>query len=164
MSETKAGQMAPNLQITLLDGSLWSVSEAKGQPILLNFFNSTCPWCQSEMPRLGKVYDHARQQKIEVPMIGVITGQETPEDAVRFALHCGLDMPLAIDSDHAASAAFGVERVPTLILIDAKGAIARVYEGASEQLAGIVEQALFATAHGDTAPALELVGNGCAPE
>ncbi len=164
MSETKAGQMAPDLQLTLLDGSIWTLSEAKGQPILLNFFNSTCPWCQSEMPRLGKVYDHVKQQKFNVPMIGVITSQETPQSAVQFALNCGLDMPLALDDNRSASAIFGIERVPTLVLIDAGGAIARVYEGASEQLSGIVEQALFAAARGDAAPTLELVGNGCAPE
>ena len=164
MSQTKAGQTAPALQLTLLDGSTWTLSEAKGQPLLLNFFNGTCPWCQSEMPRLGKVYDHLKEQKFHVPMIGIIASQETAESAVQFALHCGLDMPLALDGKRAASAAFGIKRVPTLILIDAQGLLSRVYEGASEQLSGIVEQALFAAARGDAAPTLELVGNGCAPE
>jgi peroxiredoxin len=162
MSQDKIGQIAPPLQVNFLNGSPFTV--LAGEPLVISFFSSTCPWCVSEMPRLGKVYDNVKQQGIHVPLVGIVTGDETPESAVQFALNCGLDMPLALDPDGSASAAFGIERVPSVVLIDAKGAISRIYEGASEQLTGIVEQALFAAARGDAAPNFELVGNGCGIE
>src|SRR5207237_4750692 len=39
---------------------------------------------------------------------------------------------------------FGLIRVPTLVLVDAKGMVSCIYEGASEQLAGVVEQTIMA--------------------
>lgn len=160
MPELNIGQPAPTLNLTGLNGDGFDLQSLSGQPVLLNFFKSTCPWCQMEMPRLGKVYAHLKEQGINVPIQGIVVGSDTAESATRFAQNSGLDIPLALDTEKTARVDFGLTRVPTIVLVDAKGSIARVYEGASEQLAGIVEQTVFAAARGDVPPDYEMVGNG----
>jgi hypothetical protein len=59
--------------------------------------------------------------------------------------------------------AYSIERVPTFIVVDADGSVTRIYEGSSEQLAGIVGTDVMAAARGDEMPEYSLVGNGCAP-
>lgn len=160
MSELTMGQPAPNLKLTAPDGSEFDLQALNGQPVLLNFFKSTCPWCQMEMPRLGKVYAHLKEQGINVLVQGIVVGSDTPESAARFAQTSGLEIPLVVDAAKTARKDFGLTRVPTLVLVDAKGMVSRVYEGATEQLSGIVEQTIFAAARGDAPPNYEMVGNG----
>ena len=162
MTEVRTGQSAPEMNLTSLDGSRLHLESFRGKPVLLNFFNSTCPWCQSEMPRLAQVYDRVMQQGIHMPIIGIVVGSETSETAQQFAQHSELHIPIALDNTGTVSADFGITRVPTLVLLDAQGMVARVYEGASEQLTGIVEQAIYAADRGNEAPTFEMVGNGCA--
>jgi hypothetical protein len=53
--------------------------------------------------------------------------------------------------------------VPAVVAINAQGLVERTYEGATEQLPGIVEQTIFALAHSSEPPEYEMIGNGCAP-
>lgn len=159
MAELTIGHRAPDLRITGLDGGEFDL-HSSGQPVLLNFFKSTCPWCQAEMPRLAKVFAHVKEQGFNVAVQGIVVGSDTPESAARFAANANLAIPLAIDSEKTARADFALTRVPTLVLVDANGIISRVYEGSSEQLAGIVEQTIRAAARGDVPPNYEMVGNG----
>jgi peroxiredoxin len=164
MSELVIGHPAPKLKLTTQDGGDFDLQALHGQPVLLNFLKSTCPWCQLEMPRLAKVYAHTKSQGINIPVLGVFVGSDTTESATRFAENCGLEIPLAIDTTKSLREAFAIARVPSLILIDAKGNVSRIYEGATEQLGGIVEQTILAAAHGNPPPNYEMIGNGCSPD
>jgi peroxiredoxin len=80
-----------------------------------------------------------------------------------FARDQQVDFPVLHDSNGETMRAYGIERVPTFIVVDADGTVTRIYEGSSEQLSGIVEQTLMAAARGDELPEYSLIGNGCAP-
>jgi peroxiredoxin len=161
MADIQEGQAAPEFGLSALDGSRINSLSFKGKAVLLNFFKSNCPWCQQEMPRLAHVYERVKEQGLHVPIVGIVVGEDTLESAQTFAQSSGLNIPLAIDSDNKLRQEFGITRVPTLVLLDAQGLVARIYEGASEQLTGIVEQALIAADRGNAAPTFEMVGNGC---
>lgn len=164
MAALTQGRPAPQLNLNAFDGSEINLQDMKGTPVLLNFFKSTCPWCQQEMPRLAKVYARLAEQGLDVNVIGIVVGTDTQSSAEQFAQSYGLKIPLAIDSEKIARTAFGIERVPTMVLVDAKGIVSRVYEGATEQLGGIVEQTIMAAARGDGPPNYDMIGNGCAPD
>jgi peroxiredoxin len=74
-----------------------------------------------------------------------------------------LEFPILHDINGETTRAYAIERVPTFIVVDSDGSITRIYQGSSEQLAGIVEQTLMAAARGDELPEYSLIGNGCAP-
>lgn len=135
--------------------------ETENTPVFLNFFRSDCPWCQSEIPQLAHTYQ--RHKDLNLHFLGIAVGEETQETAEKFAAEKKLDFPVVSDTDGALRAAFAIERVPTIVVIGSNGSIACNFEGATEQLNGIVEQTIFATAHGTTPPEYHMTGNGCAP-
>lgn len=135
--------------------------ERDDQPILLNFFRSDCPWCASEMPQLADVY--RRHEKLDFIVAGIAVGNDSDADATNFANAKNLDFPTLADTSGQLSRAFGISRVPAVVVINAHGLIERTYEGVTEQLAGILEQTIMAVAHDKTPPAYDMIGNGCAP-
>lgn len=131
------------------------------QPVFLNFFRSDCPWCAAEVPQLSEIY--ARRADLPGCVVGVAVGDDTGESAARFAREKQLSFPVVADESGALRAAFGIERVPAVVAINAHGLVERTYQGATEQLPGILEQTLFALAHSSEPPEYDMIGNGCAP-
>ena len=160
MAAIETGTPAPDFSLTDLEGKTIQLSQLRGAPVLLNFYNSTCPWCRTEMPRLADVY--RRQDEVSVHILGVVTADDEAT-AAAFAKDKRLEFPIVLDSAHQACADYAIERVPTVVLVDADGNVARVYEGASEQLAGVVEQTILAAAGHAELPDYHLIGNGCGP-
>lgn len=149
---------APQITAQLLDQL--GLSE-DNKPVLLNFFRSDCPWCAAEMPQLSDVY--ARHGQLGAHIIGVAVGHDTPETAAQFAREKLLSFPVIADQNGDLKTAFAIERVPAIVAINAHGLVERTYEGATEQLPGILEQTLFALAHNSEPPEYDMIGNGCAP-
>lgn len=113
------------------------------------------------LPELDAVYD--RKDDIEMPILGIACGQDTIETVRAFAHENDINIFLGVDSDSSIRQNYAIERVPTVVLIDADGFVLRYYQGATEQLPGIVEQAIMSAANGDEAPDFPLIGNGCQP-
>ncbi len=135
--------------------------ERDSLPVILNFFRSDCPWCASELPQIAEVY--RRHEKLDLVLAGIAAGHDSDDDATNFANAKNLGFPVAADSDGALCRAFGIERVPAFVVINAQGLVERTYEGVTEQLAGILEQTVLAVAHNHTPPTYDMIGNGCAP-
>lgn len=132
-----------------------------GRPVFLNFFRSDCPWCASEIPRLSEIY--ARHTDLHLHILGVAVGEDSSQSATAFAQNKALSFPIVVDNGGALKTAFGIERVPAVVAVNGQGLVERTYEGATEQLTGIVEQTLFALAHSSEPPEYDMIGNGCAP-
>jgi peroxiredoxin len=160
MAKLLVGEQAPDFTLADSQGQTVELARLRGAPVLLNFFKSDCSWCQVEMPKLAEVY--RRLTDLDLHVVGVAVGEEAAQ-AEQFAREKKLDFPVVADAGETG-AAYGLERVPTLVLIDAAGIVAQIYEGSSEQLAGIVEQTMLAAVHGHELPDFSLVGNGCAPD
>lgn len=146
----------------LLDGLLDRAGYANDpRPSCLIFLRSDCPWCASEVPRLSDVF--ARLDRLEIRFIGVACGHDSSVDAARFGSEKKLSFPVVTDEGGALVHAFAIERVPSVVIISASSLVERTFVGVTEQLAGIVEQTLFAVAGDATAPDYSMIGNGCAP-
>lgn len=131
-----------------------------GRPIYLSFFRSDCPWCATEMPRLSDLF--ARHQKLNYHAIAIACGTDSLESATQFAQARQISLPIFADSDGSLKTAFEIERVPSIVMIGAAGLVERTFSGVTEQLSGILEQALYAGADGSSPPAYDMIGNGCA--
>lgn len=128
---------------------------------VLIFLRSDCPWCASEVPRLSDVMTRAAKYALRV--LGVAGGTDSPESAARFASEKALSFPVIADENGQLREAFAIERVPSVVIINGAGLIERTFEGVTEQLSGIVAQALSAVISNATPPQYDMIGNGCAP-
>lgn len=60
------GDPAPDFALPDSNGVKHSMSDFKGKAILLQFWQSHCPYCRNELPRLQKIYDDYHSRGLEV--------------------------------------------------------------------------------------------------
>ena len=66
-----AGEPAPDVTLTLLDGGSLRLADLRGDVVVLNFWASWCAPCRAEMPELQAYWDAARRAGEETTIVGV---------------------------------------------------------------------------------------------
>lgn len=95
-----------------------------GEPLLVNFWFSTCEPCRREFPVLVKADD----QYPGLRFIGVNLN-DSPERAAEFAAEFGAEFETFFDRDGRLTSAMGVATAPVTLLIDAGGVVRRQITG-----------------------------------
>lgn len=121
------GQPAPRLQVTLTDGSLFDTADYVGQPLWVNFMATWCPQCVDELPLMERYQgDYENQMTIFAVDVG-----EDRQTVNQFMRQLDVDLPVGVDENGAAQAAWGTYALPVHVFIDAAGIVqAIVYGGA----------------------------------
>jgi len=116
-----------------------SIAELKGKAILLDFWATWCGPCQAEAPIVDRVASRFRDRLV---VIGVNTS-DGEGLAAPWAKRHGLSYPIAFDDGHAALA-YGVENLPTLVVISKDGKIIGMRTGMTDgaEIERLVNQAL----------------------
>jgi peroxiredoxin len=127
-----AGKLAPDFELPRVDGTgKLKLSDLKGKVVLLNFFAHWCPPCNAEAPRLEKEFWQAYKDK-GVVVVGVsVWATEEPFKATReFVKRHGITYIVLVDPQKSAVAnSYGVEGVPTNVVIDRDGKIRYIQAG-----------------------------------
>ena len=111
-----------------LQGGQWSISEQRGKVVLVNFWATWCAPCRMETPGIVNVARRYAGRGVEV--VG-ITMDDTPQrDVPPFVARFGIPYPILLPSDPLASS---VESLPTSLLVDRNGRVARTYYGAVDE-------------------------------
>lgn len=128
-SGPKTGATAAAIDLPTVEGSAprFSLAEHRGRPVLVEFFASWCSACRRSAPSLVEAWHKSRDQN--VTFVGV-TLDSNLEDARRAKREWGLPYDIAVD-DGQTSKQYAIELLPTLVLIDANGRVARVSTGAA---------------------------------
>jgi len=127
----KVGDMAPNFQVKLTDGSSFKLSEQRGKVVMLQFTASWCGVCREEMPFIEKDIWLPLKDK-DFVLVGM-DFKETPEKVQAFAKQMKITYPLGIDVTGDAYHLYSQKGsgVTRNIIIDRKGKIiklTRLYE------------------------------------
>lgn len=119
------GSEAGDFTLTDLDGNSVTLSDFKGQAVLINFWATWCPPCEDEMPLLEQV---SQQYQGRLVVLGVDYLEE--EDAVRqFGQKNGLNFPLLLDSSGVVADGYYVHNFPMTFFIDPQGFIRAQHMG-----------------------------------
>jgi thiol-disulfide isomerase/thioredoxin len=111
-------QPTPTLALPGFEGPSWSLAEAKGRPVLLNFWASWCEPCRAEMPSLELL---AQRHEADGLLVMAINQRETDASIHRFLQAMPISLPILSDTDGTASRRFGVRIFPTSVLIARDG-------------------------------------------
>lgn len=97
-----------------------SLPDRRGQPVVVNFFASTCAPCVQEMPALEEVH---RALADQVAFVGVAV-RDRPEEALALVESTGVTYALANDPAGEQFAAAGFTFLPATVVLDADGEVA----------------------------------------
>jgi cytochrome c-type biogenesis protein CcmF len=127
------GEQARDFTLGLLDGSSVTLSEMRGEVVLINFWASWCPPCEDEMPALQAIWEEFEAQGVTV--LGVAY-DDTEADAREMITQFGLSYPVGLDAGDRISSDYGITGVPETFLVDQNGQVAYVHIGpvTAEQL------------------------------
>lgn len=117
------GQPAPDFTVEVIDGGTFTLSEARGTPVVLNFWASWCGPCREEIPDISAFAD----ANPDVTVIGVAV-QDTDQASRDFAAEIGASYPLALGTAEVESA-YPILGLPATYIIDEDGNVARIFNG-----------------------------------
>jgi peroxiredoxin len=117
---------ADDFSVRNLNGEKWSLQDQRGKVVLVNFWATWCPPCRIETPALVDLYEKYSEQGFTV---AGITMDDEPEAAVPdFLKKYQIRYPILVPAAQF-SLLNEVEALPTSVLIDRSGRIARKYVG-----------------------------------
>jgi thiol-disulfide isomerase/thioredoxin len=133
------GEPVEDIRFQGIEQSQMTLSQFRGQVVLLNFWATWCVPCKDEMPLLQKYFE-VRQGKMVV--IGV-NSQESEADVKTYMYSNNITFPIALDASGELSRKFIIQGYPTTYFIDASGVIRAEHIGALNEtlLAGYLQAA-----------------------
>jgi thiol-disulfide isomerase/thioredoxin len=125
--QNMVGKQLPTFSLKDTNGRIINNSTIRGKVAVIDFWASWCGPCKQIAPILQRI--HQEMSARGVMVIGANTSDR--EEAARKYLETAKKtFPITLNSDSFASA-LGVEALPTVVLVDKNGRIARVFVGAN---------------------------------
>jgi cytochrome c biogenesis protein CcmG, thiol:disulfide interchange protein DsbE len=122
-----AGGPAPSFTLAALTGQQAALSQYKGQVVMVNFWATWCPVCQSEMPGWQKFYEANRDKGFEMIALSVDDGVE---EVNAFLAKKPYRFPVAWRFDKREDDDFPTVRsTPTTYFVDKRGKVALKHIG-----------------------------------
>jgi len=151
MPALEAGVHAPEIELSQLDGSKFSLKEAlKKGPVVAAFFKVSCPVCQLTFPYLERLFK-AYGKSGKFMLVGI--SEDNAADSRSFNREFGVTFPVLLDpvGKYPASNAYGLTHVPSVFMISPEGEIESSFVGWSKADMEQLNQRLAALAN--TTPA-----------
>jgi len=124
----KAGFLAPDFTLTTLEGEQVTLSDLRGQAVIVNIWASWCQPCRAEMPALQTVYDEYADQGLTLLAVNA-TSQDSVAAAAGFIDELGLDFPVLLDTDGEVGRLYQVSALPSTFFVLPDGTIQEVVIG-----------------------------------
>jgi len=112
-----------DFQVTDLSGEPLSLSQYRGQVVLLDFWATWCPPCIAEMPNVKRTYAKYKNHKFEIIGISLDRSKALLEAYIASE---GLTWRQYWDSSVRISNMYNVRAIPSTFLIDGAGVVRRV--------------------------------------
>jgi thiol-disulfide isomerase/thioredoxin len=115
------GSVAPDFQLTSLDGKELKLSDFRGRAVIVNFWATWCGPCKIEMPWFVELNKKYAPQGLTI--LGVAMDDSGQGEIAKFAKEMGVNYPILIGKEKVGDAYGGVPGLPTTFYIDRNGKI-----------------------------------------
>lgn len=123
---SRVGSPAPDFTVNDSDRTV-TLSQYKGQVVVLNFWATWCPPCIEEMPSLVQMQQQMKAKGITVIAVSIDVDQGAYE---KFLKEHGVNLLTVRDPEQKASALYGTFKWPETYVIDRGGVVRRKFIGA----------------------------------
>ena len=110
------------MQFTAVDGRAVDLADMRGKVVLVDFWGTKCGPCKAELPRVKEAWKKFHGQGLEIIGINCDTDQKELETYLKDQ---NIPWPQYYDghqqTDNKFTAAFGVDGIPHMFLVDKKG-------------------------------------------
>lgn len=129
-SSELVGKPAPDVTLPVAangtPGERVSLAALKGRPVLLDFWASWCGPCAMVAPVVDRV---ARRYKDKGLVVMGVNVDDSPDIVRLYAEKKGLGYPMLLDLHKAASLKYGVDKLPSLVVIGKDGNVKAFLSG-----------------------------------
>lgn len=116
----RVGGPAPDFLLPDRYGRQVSLSQFRGQNVLLVFWASWCPPCRTEMASLQRLHDNPAVLNLKIIAVNV---GETEKQVAFFADRQQLSLPILLDTVNDVQQSYGIFQLPLAVLVDGHGRI-----------------------------------------
>ena len=120
-ADLKVGDMIPDFEVVMDDGSVISDDILKESVSVVMFFHTSCPDCQQVLPEMQKIYDKYASQGVN---IALISREESEMSINAFWEKKCFNMPYSAQNGREVYLKFARERIPRVYVCE-KGGIIR---------------------------------------
>jgi cytochrome c biogenesis protein CcmG, thiol:disulfide interchange protein DsbE len=113
-----------------LDGGQWTLDEHRGKVVLVNYWATWCPPCRAETPALVRLANEYRRRGLEI--VGIALDAEGAEIVRPFVEEYRITYPVLMPPNRA-NLMMAIEALPTTLLYDRQGRVAKRYVGAASE-------------------------------
>lgn len=114
------GELAPDVSLVDMAGRQVALSQFRGQKVLLAFWASWCPPCQTEMSSLQRLHDNPAVRNLKILAVNV---GESKEQIASFVSRQQFSLPIFVDAEGIVQKRYGVNQLPIVFLVDGQGMI-----------------------------------------
>lgn len=125
---SRLDEPAPDWTLKGLDGKAVSLSELRGNVVIIDFWSTWCAPCRKTMPLLDKFYRMNKRENVRVFGINVWERKAGPAEVKAYIESKGYNFPILLGDKDIANH-YGVRGIPTLFIIDPDGKIAYRHVG-----------------------------------
>jgi len=124
----RVGNLAYDFSLQDTSGNMLTLSSLLGQPVMLNFWSTACPYCVEEFPLIQSKYNQEAPKASGVVIL-TLNIRESSQEITDFMDAHGYSMPVLLDTDAGVALQYGVSGIPTTFFIDRAGVIKYIKRG-----------------------------------
>lgn len=128
------GEIAPDLDLTTIEGKKIKLSELKTKVILLDFFYRSCPPCMFSLPVLDSIYEEYKDKEVVIIGIDPMDSSMPIKEFKDFISKKGIKYDIAFLDRKIVFEQYKVRGYPTFYILGKDRNVEQVFSGFSDEI------------------------------